>query len=107
MNWYVLMLMLLVSLFWQAMSVTLGILAGGLLVILNFGWMGRSLSRVISSPQQYSAGGFKRNYFLRLLVVCCAIYLFLVRYNVHPLALVVGLSVVVVSLLLTTVKRFY
>jgi hypothetical protein len=99
--------MVLISLFWQSMSVTLGVVAGGLVVILNFGWMGRSLLKVISSPEAYSPRGFKRNYFFRLLVVGCAIYLLLIRGEVQPLALVVGLSVVVVSLLLTTLKRLY
>ncbi len=107
MNWYVLAGMILISLFWHSVPVTLGVTAGGLLVILNFGWMGRSLIRVIGSPQAYSPGGFKRNYFFRLLVISGAIYLLLVRGGIHPLALVVGLSVVVVSLLLMTVKRFY
>lgn len=106
-NWLVLAVMVSGSLFWQSRSVTLGVLAGGLLVILNFGWMGRSLLKVISSPQEFSPGGFKRNYFFRLIVVGSAIYLLLVRGGVHPLALVVGLSVVVVSLFLITVKRLY
>ena len=106
-NWVVLILMVLVSLFWQSRSVTLGVVAGGLLVILNFGWMGHSLLKVISSPQAYSPRGFKRNYFFRLLVVGGAISFLLIRGEVHPLALVVGLSVVVVSLLLTTLKRLY
>ncbi len=106
-NWLVLILMVLVSLFWQSLSVTLGVAAGGLLVILNFGWMGHSLFKVISAPQAYSPRGFKRNYFFRLIVVGSAIYLLLVRGGVEPLALVVGLSVVVVSLLLITLKRLY
>ncbi len=106
-NWVVLGLMVLVSLFWQSRAVTLGVASGGLLVIFNFGWLGRSLFKVISSPQTFSPQGFKRNYFFRLLVVGSAIYLLLVRGDVQPLALVAGLSVVVVSLLLTTIKRFY
>ena len=106
-NWYVLLFMALASLYWQSVPVTLGVIAGGLLVILNFAWMGRSLLKVISSPQVYSPRGFKRNYFFRLLVVGGAIFLLLIRGEVHPLALVVGLSVVVVSLLLTTLKRLY
>jgi len=106
-NWIVLIVMVLASLFWQSRAVTLGVVAGGLLVILNFGWMGHSLLKVINSPQAYSPRGFKRNYFFRLLVVGGAISLLLIRGEVHPLALVVGLSAVVVSLLLTTLKRLY
>ncbi|WP_020674549.1 ATP synthase subunit I [Geopsychrobacter electrodiphilus] len=106
-NWFVLVFMVLVSLFWRSAPVTLGVVAGGLLVILNFGWMGRSLMKVISSPQAYSPRGFKRNYFFRLLFVGSTIFLLLVRGGVDPLALVFGLSVVVISLLLTTLKRLY
>jgi hypothetical protein len=106
-NWIVLLAMVLISILWQSVSVTLGVIAGGLLVILNFGWMGHSLLKVISSPQAYSPKGFKRNYFFRLILVGSAIFLLLVRGEVNPLALVFGLSVVVVSLLLTTLKRLY
>ncbi len=106
-NWLVLFLMVLASLFWQSTAVTLGVVAGGLLVILNFGWLGHSLLKVISSPQAYSPRGFKRNYFFRLLVVGGTVSLLLIRGEVHPVALVVGLSVVVVSLLVTTLKRLY
>ena len=106
-NWFVLLAMVSISLFWQSRQVTLGVLAGGLVVILNFGWMGRSLAKVIGSPEAYSPRGFKRNYFFRLLVIASAIFLLLVRGEVHPLALVCGLSVVVVSLLLTALRRLY
>jgi hypothetical protein len=106
-NWRVLAVMLVASLFWRSMPVSLGVLAGGLLVILNYGWMAHSLLKVMRAPHSGSARGFKRNYFFRLLVVGAALYLLLARGLVHPLALVVGLSVVVVSLLITTMKRLY
>lgn len=106
-NWWVLAFMLVMSLFWQSARVSLGILAGGLLVVLNFGWMGHSLLKVMNAPHTGSARGFKRNYFFRLLVVGSALYLLLERDAVQPLALVVGLSVVVINLILTTLKRLY
>lgn len=106
-NWIILIILVLLSLFWQSSSVTLGVLAGGILVIINYRWLGRSLVRVLNDPQLHAAKGFKRNYFFRLIFVACAIYLLLVRGGVHPLALVVGLSVVVVNLMITTLKRLY
>lgn len=106
-NCLVLVLMFVVSLFWRSTAVSLGVLAGGLLVILNFGWMGHSLLKVMNAPHTGSVRGFKRNYFFRLLVVAAALYLLLAPGLVHPLALVAGLSVVVVSLLLTAMKRLY
>lgn len=106
-NWIILIVLVLLSLFWQSPPVTFGVLGGGLLVIFNYRWLGRSLLKLINDPQLHSAKGFKRNYFFRLIVIASAIYLLLVRGGVDPVALVVGLSVVVLNLMITTVKRLY
>jgi hypothetical protein len=106
-NWIILIVLVLLSLFWQSPPVTYGVLAGGLLVIFNYRQLGRSLLKVINDPQKHSAKGFKLNYFFRLAFIACAIYLLLVRAGVHPLALVVGLSVVVLNIMITTLKRIY
>jgi len=106
-NWIILIVLVLLSLFWQSPPVTYGVLAGGLLVIFNYRWLGRSLQNLIGDPQLHVVKGFKRNYLFRLIVVVSAIYLLLVRGGVHPLALVVGLSVVVLNLMITTIKRLY
>ena len=109
-NWIILAVLVALSLFWQSSSVTLGVLAGGVLVIANYRWSGRSLSRVMNQPQagaEKGIKGFKLNYLLRLIFVACAIYLLLVRGGVHPLALAVGLSVVVINILVVTVRRLY
>ncbi len=106
-NWIILIVLVLLSLFWQSPPVTYGVLAGGMLVIINYRWLGRSLLAVLNDPQLDSAKGFKRNYLFRLVVISSAIYLLLVRGGVHPLALVVGLSVVVLNVMITTVKRLY
>lgn len=106
-NWLILLALVLGSLFWQSPRITLGVLAGGVLVIINYRWLGRSLIKVLNDPHRGAEKGFKRNYLFRLAFVAAAIYLLLVRGGVHPLALAVGLSVVVLNLLITTVKRLY
>jgi len=106
-NWIILIVLVLLSLFWQSSAVTLGVLAGGVLVIINYRWLGRSLFKVLGDPQLSAEKGFKRNYLFRLLFIAGSIYLLLVRGEVHPLALVVGLSVVVINIIVTTVKRLY
>lgn len=106
-NWIILIILVLLSLFWQSLPVTMGVLAGGVLVIINYRWLGRSLFKVLGDPQLAAEKGFKRNYLFRLLFIACSIYLLLVRGGVHPLALVVGLSVVVINLMVTTAKRLY
>lgn len=106
-NWLILLVLVLVSLFWQSLSVTMGVLAGGMLVIINYRWLGRSLVKTLSNPHRGAEKGFKRNYLFRLAFVACAIYILLVRGGVHPLALVAGLSVVVINILVITVRRLY
>lgn len=106
-NWIILIVLVLISLCWQSLPVTMGVLAGGVLVIINYRWLGRSLFKVLGDPHLAAEKGFKRNYLFRLLFIASAIYLLLVRGGVHPLALVIGLSVVVINLLITTVKRLY
>jgi len=106
-NWIILIVLVLLSLWWQSLPVTMGVLSGGVLVIINYRWLGRSLLKVLGNPQPGAEKGFKRNYMFRLVFIASSIYLLLVRGGVHPLALVVGLSVVVINLLVTTAKRLY
>ncbi|MBN1957025.1 MAG: ATP synthase subunit I [Desulfuromonadales bacterium] len=106
-NWIILIVLVVCSLFWRSLPVTMGVLAGGVLVIINYRWLSRSLFKVLGNPNTATEKGFKRSYLFRLLFIACAIYLLLVRGGVHPLALVVGLSVVVINLMITTVKRLY
>ena len=106
-NWIILIVLVVLSLFWKSLPVTMGVLAGGVLVIINYRWLGRSLFKVLSDPHLAAEKGFKRNYLFRLVFIASSIYLLLVRGEVHPLALVVGLSVVVINLMVTTVKRLY
>ncbi|SDZ74957.1 ATP synthase I chain [Desulfuromusa kysingii] len=106
-NWIILIALVLLSLFWQSYSITFGVLSGGVLVIINYRGLGRSLSKVLGDPQPAMEKGFKRNYLFRLLFIASSIYILLVRGEVHPLALVVGLSVVVINIIITTVKRLY
>ncbi len=106
-NWIILIVLVLLSLFWQSLPITMGVLAGGVLVIINYRWLGRSLLKVMGNPIPAAEKGFKRNYLFRLIFVACSIYLLLVRGEVNPIALVVGLSVVVINLLVTIARRLY
>jgi len=106
-NWIILLVLVLISLFWQSLPVTMGVLSGGVLVIINYRWLGRSLFKLLGNPQPAMQKGFKRNYLFRLVFISGSIYILLVRGGVHPLALVVGLSVVVINLAVTTAKRLY
>lgn len=108
-NWVILALMVVVSLLWRSPPVTLGVLGGGLVIAINYHWMGRSLSRLLAdprrAPQRKIFTGI--NYLLRLVVMGLAIYLLVAQVKVHPIGLAVGLSLYVVNLIYSTIRRIY
>ena len=108
-NWVILALMVVVSLAWRSAEVTFGVLGGGLVVALNYHWMGNSLAKLLAdprrAPQRKAWAGL--NFLLRLMIVAIVIYLLLAHMRVHPAGLAVGLSVYVVNLLYSTLKRLY
>ncbi|MBW6509815.1 MAG: ATP synthase subunit I [Desulfuromonadales bacterium] len=108
-NWGILALMVAVSLFWRSAPVTLGVLGGGLVIALNYHWMGRSLTRLLADPQRAPQRKIFTgiNYLLRLVVMGLVIYLLLVQIKVHPIGLAAGLSLYVVNLIYSTIRRIY
>ncbi|ABA87277.1 ATP synthase-associated magnesium import membrane protein AtpI [Syntrophotalea carbinolica DSM 2380] len=101
-NWLILGAMVLGSLLWQSRAVTVGVLGGGLTVIGGFQTLHRSLSRLLSVPGQRSGLGFQCGSFIRLACLAGAIFVLIGPLKAHPLALSIGLSVVVANLLWTT-----
>jgi len=104
-NWIVLAILALVSLVWRSVAITQGVVAGGLLAIVAYRWLQKSLLKVIQNPHHGAATGFKFAYVLRLGFVAVALYLLIAVAKLHPLALAVGLSVVVINILWTTFRR--
>lgn len=108
-NWLILALMVIASLLWRSASVTLGVLGGGLVIALNYHWMGHSLAKLLAdprrAPQRKVFAGF--NYLLRLVLMGIVIYLLLVHVKVHPIGLAAGLSLYVVNLMYSTIRRIY
>jgi len=104
-NWIILGALLLLSLLWHSIEVALGVLSGGLLAIIGFLWLYRSLQRTLGEPSSASAKGFQFGYLVRLGALSGAVFLLIVKAKVHPVALTVGLSVVVINILWTALKR--
>lgn len=106
-NWVVLTGLVLLSLLWRSAPVTLGVLSGGLVAIGGYLWLQHSLKKVIAEPSRHSARGFKISYFIRLGSLAAVLLLLITVAGVNPVGLAVGLSVVVVNILWTTLKRLY
>jgi len=81
----------------------LGILCGGLLVTINFHLLANTLKKALTPPHLASHNLVLAKYYLRFLVSGFIIFLLIAGRIVHPVGLVVGLSIVVFSIIFATV----
>lgn len=100
-NWIVLLVLGLMSFWLMKYDFTAGVILGGLLAIVNFDVLERSVLTAFSPSE-----GFRLKkatailkYFLRLLFLAVVIYIFLKQSWIHPVGLIAGLSIVVISII--------
>jgi hypothetical protein len=82
--------------------VALGISFGGLLVTINFHLLAKTLKKALTPPHLASHNLVLAKYYLRFLVSGFVIFLLIAGHIVHPVGLVIGLSIVVFSIILAT-----
>ena len=76
-----------------------------LLVTVNFHLLARTLRQALTPPRLASHNLVLAKYYLRFLVSGFVIFLLIAGRVVHPVGLVIGLSVVVMSILLATMRE--
>ena len=79
-----------------------GILAGGLIVTINFQLMYRSLKQALTPPHVADIRVVLGKYYLRFLVSAVIIFVLIADHYVNPLGLIIGLSVLVTSIFIAT-----
>ncbi len=104
-NWIILACLVLISLLWRSLPVTLGLLSGGLVAIVGYYWRYSALQRLLGQSEPGAAKRFQFSYIVRLAALGAVLFLLIAKAKVDLIALTVGLSVVVVNILITTVKR--
>jgi len=82
-----------------------GIVAGGLIVTVNFQLLYRSLKQALTPPHVANVKGVLGRYYLRFLVSGAIIFVLIADNYVNPLGLIIGLSVVVTSIVLATLNE--
>ncbi len=83
-------------------GVTLGIIAGGLIVTVNFHLLYRTLKKSLTPPHLASPNVVLIKYYIRFFISGLIILLLIAGGYVNPLGLFIGLSVVVASIMLAT-----
>lgn len=99
-NWIMLILAVLAGHFILPADVTLGIIAGGLIVTINFHLLYRTLKKSLTPPHLASPNVVLAKYYLRFTISGLIILWLISGGYVNPLGLFIGLSVVVASIML-------
>ena len=102
-NWIILAILVAVSLVLRSPRFSLGIFCGGLISVVNFHWLYRNLSSFFTKYPPPSRAAIMLFYYIRLAATAFALYLIISRDLVDVIGLVIGLSVVVMNIVLTTV----
>lgn len=114
-NWLLLVLAGMVALMTTPMAFYLGVVAGGLIVSVNFHLLKRTINKsicpeAVSEKGRSLVGSVLVKYYIRFVISGILIFLLISNHIVHPLGLLAGLSVVVASVFLVTllvVTRLY
>ncbi len=104
-NWVLLALATLTAAVLGPPRVSLGVLAGGLLVTVNFHLLARTLRKALTPPHLASHHAVLAKYYVRFLISGFIIFVLIAGGFVDPLGLVIGLSVVVASIILATIRE--
>ncbi|HMA66975.1 MAG TPA: ATP synthase subunit I [Desulfosalsimonadaceae bacterium] len=104
-NWILLCLAGLAGLLFAPLDFAKGIVAGGLIVTINFHMLYRTLKKSLTPPHLTSHTVVLVKYYLRFIGSGFIIFLLISGGHVHPLGLFIGLSVVVASIGLATLSE--
>lgn len=104
-NWVLFALAALAGTALAPADFTLGIVSGGLIAAVNFHLLARTLKKALTPPHIASHNVVIAKYYLRFMVSGVIIFVLISGGYVAPVGLVVGLSVVVASVMLATVRE--
>ena len=99
-NWVILLLLGVASYWLMSETFSMGIILGGLIIIANFHLFQSTIRQSFSSSGvlRGKKAAIVAKYYVRLVVVGILIYFLITRQWVHPVGLVIGLSLVVISI---------
>ncbi len=105
-NWILFAACVTTSGLYASHAMTAGVIAGGLITIINFHLLYRTLKRALTPPHLASHRVVLAKYYIRFIISGVIIFLLISGGYVNPLGLFIGLSVVVASIILATIREF-
>ena len=104
-NWFLLCMASAIGFINFSPEVGLGIVAGGLIVTINFHMLAKTLKKAMKPPHIASVKGVIFKYYIRFVITGIFIYCLMVSKLVDPIGLIAGLSVVVASMFIATLNE--
>jgi chromate transport protein ChrA len=105
-NWIILVLFVAISLLFFSADFTLGILLGGLISVAGFSWRQRDLRVVFRNLTERSRSAIMFRYFIRFFVSAVLIFFIITKTPADVIGMVIGLSIVIISIVLTLLTNF-
>jgi hypothetical protein len=102
-NWIILAVLAGSSLLLSSTRLSLGILCGGLVSVVNFHWLYRNLTSVFTKYPNGAKKAVLIRYYIRLAVTAFILFWIISGNRVDIIGLVIGLSVVPLNMILTTI----
>lgn len=106
-NWLILGVGVLLMLAFGTYPMALGMLAGGLISIASFVWLNRSLKNLLGPASGGSKFWMQVLSLLKLAIIALLLMLLIMNANIHPVGLLIGLSVVVINVFFVVIKSVF
>ncbi len=105
-NWVLIGVLSVSGMAFASHGFTAGIVVGGLIVTINFHLLSGTLKKALTPPHLSTPKVVLFKYYLRFTASGAIIFVLVFKRMVDPYGLVVGLSVVVMSIMLATIIEF-
>ncbi|MCK9229399.1 MAG: ATP synthase subunit I [Syntrophales bacterium] len=100
-SWIVVAAVSVICFIFASLPVAFGILIGGTICSLNFQWMYRDAKRALEGSVDKAPRRVIARFYLRLVVTAVVLFVVITRTSVNVIALVVGLSMVMLTIIPT------
>ena len=90
------------SCFMMSYRLTLGIMAGGIIAVVNFIWLRSVLDRIFTLPSQKAVSFTFSRHILKLVVNAVVLYLLITSGEFAIAGILTGLSAIVITIIATT-----
>ena len=100
-NWIILCLFVAISLLFFSTDFTLGIMLGGLISVGSYSWRQRDLRAVFRNLTERSRSAIMFRYYIRFFVSAVLIFFIITKTSADVIGLLIGLSIVTISIVLT------